>query len=103
MHEPLRAFDIPIWNVKNYTPPMTSEELPQALDALIAELKAAGHEKPAKLLHSALHESAYTTGGEMLGELSLTLDQVARAGIPQPLADEAKKLALAAKKLGGFE
>ena len=49
----------------------TLDEFYPAVDALIERLVAERHEGDAKRLHSLMHETAWTTGSELLGELML--------------------------------
>ena len=49
----------------------TIDEYYPAVDALIDRLIAERHEGDAKRLRSLIHETAWTTGSELLGELML--------------------------------
>lgn len=51
----------------------TLDEYYAAVDLLIEELRASGHEADADELHVLTHEMAWTTGSELLGELGLVL------------------------------
>jgi hypothetical protein len=42
-------------------------------DELIRKLRAEGHPQPAARLHALLHETAWTTSSELLGELGLAI------------------------------
>jgi len=45
----------------------------EPFDELISQLRAEGFEEVAAKLHTHLHETAWTTGSELLGELGLVL------------------------------
>lgn len=49
------------------------QELPARLDLLIERLKELHLTEPAEELHAILHESAWTTSSELLGEIKLAL------------------------------
>ena len=49
----------------------TLNEFYPAVDALIERLVAEQHDSEAKRLRSLIHETAWTTGSELLGELML--------------------------------
>jgi hypothetical protein len=42
-------------------------------DELIRQLRVEGHVQPAAKLHTLLHEVAWTTGSELIGEFGLTI------------------------------
>jgi hypothetical protein len=42
-------------------------------DGLIQQLRVDGHVESAARLHALLHETAWTTGSELIGELGLAL------------------------------
>ena len=52
----------------------TPDEFYQAIDHLIAALAAEHHPEEAKRLHTLLHQTAWTTSSELLGELLLVLN-----------------------------
>ena len=43
------------------------------IDALIEELRAGQHDDEARLLQAIMHETAYTTGSKLIGELAAAL------------------------------
>jgi hypothetical protein len=45
----------------------------ECFDELIRRLRAEGHVAPADKLHRLLHEVAWTTGSELIGELRLAI------------------------------
>ena len=45
----------------------------ECFDELIRRLRAEGHVAPADKLHRLLHEVAWTTGSELIGELGLAI------------------------------
>jgi hypothetical protein len=49
----------------------TLEEFYEAVDSLTERLVAEQHDKEAGRLHTLMHEIAWTTGSELLGELRL--------------------------------
>jgi len=51
------------------------ESLYSSIDKLICLLKNEGHEETALKLQSYVHETAWTTGSELLGELNLYLNK----------------------------
>jgi len=51
----------------------TLDDFYTAIDALIERLAAEQHNDEARRLHSLMHEIAWTTGSELLGELMLAL------------------------------
>ena len=51
----------------------TLNEYYAAVDLLIEELRTDGHKADADELHVLMHEMAWTTGSELLGELGLKL------------------------------
>lgn len=54
-------------------PNCTSQTAYGEFDALIATLSAEGHDQIAQKLHTLLHEVAWTTGSELMGELGLEI------------------------------
>lgn len=55
--------------------PAGDEEL---FEGLIQALRAEGHDPPAERLHEILHDTAFTTGSELLGELGLAISAFVR-------------------------
>ncbi|HEV8722478.1 MAG TPA: hypothetical protein VGW77_17820 [Candidatus Binatia bacterium] len=51
----------------------TLKEFYEVVDALTERLVAEHHDKEAGQLHTLMHEIAWTTGSELLGELTLAL------------------------------
>ena len=51
----------------------SNQEFYALIDSLIGRLKRLNLAAPAQELHSILHESAWTTSSELLGELKLAL------------------------------
>lgn len=45
----------------------------ECFDELIRQLRVEGHVQPAARLHTLLHEVAWTSGSELIGELGLTI------------------------------
>ena len=60
---------------------MTSTPLTgyECFDALIQQLRAEGYVQTAAQLHTVLHDIAWTTGSELMGELGLILLVLARS------------------------
>ena len=56
------------------SPFKTLDEFYQAIDSLIAALAAEHHPEDAQRLHTLLHQTAWTTSSELLGELLLALN-----------------------------
>lgn len=54
----------------------TLDEFYQAVDTLIVKLRKEAHTESAQELHSLLHEMAWTTSSELLGELYLALGRL---------------------------
>jgi len=54
----------------------TLDEFYKAVDALTERLVAQHHDDEAKRLHSLMHEIAWTTGSELLGELILAFKEM---------------------------
>jgi len=54
----------------------TLNEYYAAVDLLIEDLRASGHKADADELHVLMHEMAWTTGSELLGELGLMLRKI---------------------------
>ena len=52
------------------------DEFYAAFDALIERLTAEKHDDDARRLHTLMHEIAWTTGSELLGELVLALKEM---------------------------
>jgi hypothetical protein len=48
----------------------------EGIDALIEDLRASRHEDEAQALYALMHETAWTTGSELLGELGLALKKM---------------------------
>ena len=48
----------------------------ESIDHLIVELNACGHAQDADRLHGLLHETYWTTGSELLGELARVLQSM---------------------------
>ena len=59
----------------------------KAVDNLIERLKAVGHPEEANKLDSLLHHSAWTTGSELLGELTLELKSM-KGNYPSDITKE---------------
>ena len=58
----------------------------RCFDELIRRLRVEGYDEPAKRLHALLHEVAWTTGSELLGELGLVISAFER-GRPKASPD----------------
>ena len=58
------------------TTPLTGYE---SFDELIRQLRAEGHDEAAAKLHALLHEAAWTTGSELMGELGLAILEFERS------------------------
>ena len=54
----------------------TLNEYYATVDLLIEDLRASGHKADADELHVLMHEMAWTTGSELLGELGLMLGKM---------------------------
>ena len=54
----------------------TLNEFYATIDLLIEELRTSGHKADANELHVLMHEMAWTTGSELLGELGLILSKM---------------------------
>ena len=52
----------------------------ESFDKLIRELRAEGHDQSAAKLHELLHETAWTTGSELMGELGRAILAFERSG-----------------------
>jgi hypothetical protein len=50
----------------------------ECFDRLIADLKTEGYQTEAQRLHSILHEVAWTTSSELIGELGLEIVAIQR-------------------------
>ena len=48
----------------------------ESIDQLIVELNACGYAQEADRLHGLLHETSWTTGSELLGELARVLQSM---------------------------
>jgi hypothetical protein len=68
----------------------TLDEFYKAVNALIKRLEAEGFVQDAHKLDGILNQTAWTTGSELLGELSLTLRDM-RGGHPAELEGEIKE------------
>jgi hypothetical protein len=66
------------------------EESYQCFDTLIAQLRAEGHLETALRLHTLLHETAWTTGSELIGELGLVILGFERT-VSEPLSPELRE------------
>jgi len=66
------------------------EESYRCFDKLIAELRADGHLETAQRLDVLLHEVAWTTGSELIGELGLVIQGFERAA-SGPLSPELRE------------
>lgn len=54
----------------------TLDDFYTVIDALIERLAAEHHDNEARRLHSLIHEIAWTTGSELLGELMLAFKEM---------------------------
>jgi hypothetical protein len=52
----------------------------ECFDELIRQLRVEGHVQPAARLHELLHETAWTTTSELMGELGLAILAFKRSG-----------------------
>ena len=62
-------------------------------DELIASLRRDGLSAEADRLHVLLHEVAWTTGSELLGELGQELKKIEECGSAKPSSDTREKIA----------
>jgi hypothetical protein len=66
------------------------DEFYKAIDNLIEKLSASGFNDEAGKINSLMHETAWTTGSELLGELSLALKSM-KQKYPKEISDEIKE------------
>jgi hypothetical protein len=66
------------------------EDYYKAIDNLIEKLNAAGFMDEAGKINSLMHETAWTTGSELIGELSIAL-RTMKQGYPKEISDEIKE------------
>jgi len=59
----------------------------QCFDTLIAYLRSDGHSETANRLHELLHETAWTSGSELIGELGLAIQGFERT-VAEPLSPD---------------
>jgi hypothetical protein len=68
---------IGLWRLSSFVIPKTRfktmDEFCKAIDILVGRLIAEGHSGDAQKLNTLLHDTACTTGSELLGELMLAL------------------------------
>lgn len=62
-------------------------------EELIARLRCDGLSTEAERLHVLLHEVAWTTGSELLGELGQQLKEIEQVGSPKLSGDTGEKIA----------
>ena len=73
----------------------TMSDVYPAVDALIIELKTAGHFKLADTLHHRMHQVAWTTGSELLEELQnvlLEAQQLADVSFSEPIRHQLQQI-----------
>ena len=68
-------------------------ELTSELDAVIGNLRECGHAGKAEELRGIVHETAWTTSSEMLGEIGLCLLRIQQSLGRKPAAEVSKGLA----------
>lgn len=72
---------------------MTSDTISyDCFDELIASLRRDGLSAEADRLHVLLHEVAWTTGSELLGELGQELKKIEQRGTAKPSGDTGEKI-----------
>ena len=63
------------------------DEFYAVVDELIEMLRSGGFKAEARVLHDLLHETAWTTGTELIGEIGLTLAEMKRK-YPQSIREK---------------
>jgi hypothetical protein len=78
---------------------MTDHKPFAEFDELISMLRAEGHAHVAQRLHTLLHEVAWTTGSELMGELGLEIVKFQRSNLlGSPELQELTRRCMAAVK-----
>ena len=62
----------------------------KAVDSLIEKLNAEGFKEDASKINSLMHETAWTTGSELMGELSIVLKGMKQT-YPREISEEIKE------------